>query len=345
MRIIFFFLSVSLIFGKCESPKDPQHQIMKLKLDAVLNTITHQDDNIIYSCWDSTVKIYSLKEEKILFSKATKDLCKAKPVVKNNKIYFPISDQKFVCLEISTGKILWELNLNGRCANFNFVDDTTILASSKKFGLLGINAASGKVNYELRYSYAETQLPDLSPWTVSWNSRDIFISNWQANTLSSYKKGNGLFNWHFKVDKFGTAGESIVLGDKLFVGVNNAYKEGSVFLIATKDGKVISKTKCKYEEREAPILLDNKIFFYSYDGYLNQFDINNGDIVRIRKFEKEFDLSGNQIFLATNQIYFSDASFFLNTYLIKENKFAQLIQTEKTVLFAFDYKDKLYYII
>ena len=36
---------------------------------------------------------------------------------------------------------------------------------------------------------------------------------------------------------------------------------------------------------------------------------------------------------------------FLYTYLIKENKFAQLIQTENTVLFAFDYKDKLYYII
>jgi outer membrane protein assembly factor BamB len=342
LRVLYYLLLVSLLSGHCISLDEKRQQIVKLELNAVLNTITLHGDTIIYSCWDNTIKFYSLKAKRVVFSKSTINLCYSRPILKGGQVYFPVSDKKFISLELKTGKVIWELDLKGRCASFNFIDDSTIVASSKNYGLLVINAVAGKINYEMRYSYAATQLPDLSPWAISWDDHNIYISNWQGHTLSSYKKENGLLNWHYTDDRFGIAGKSIVVNDRLFLGINNEYKNGSILLIAATDGRVINQVKYQYEERVNPILLGKKILFYSYDGCLNQFDTSSFSIVRIKKFEKEFDLSGNQLFLSSNQVYFSDASFFLNAYIVTENKFRQLAKIEKSVLFVFDYGEDLY---
>jgi len=342
MRILFILL-VSLFLVSCHSDKQVKGYEF-LQLNAVSNTISYSNENVIYSTWDTAVSVYDLKAGAVIFTRKIKDVCYAKPIAKNGRIFFPFSDDKFVCVDAKDGKLLWELELKGRCSNFDFLDDTTIAASTKHNGLVVLNADKGRLLYELKYNYEETHLPDLSPWLISFDEQNFYVSNWQGHSLSSFKKKDGTVNWQFDNKEQGMAGQSIVDNDRIFVGINEAYKNGRILLLTKKNGGIFYQEECKYEEREAPVLYKNSVYFYSYDRFLNRFNLSANKIERVKGFEKDFDLSGHQMFLNIDDIYFSDASFMLNCYSIKDNTFKQIQKTEKSIIGAHSYNGTIYII-
>lgn len=344
MNRIFHFFLVIILFGRCEESTNSNYGLVELKLNPVLNTITYQGNNLVYSTWDSTINIFDIDQNKIKNKITLNNICYVKPLLKAGKLYFPISDRKFKCIELITGTTLWEIDLNGRCSSIEYIEDSLLIVSAKHYGLLAVNINTGKLVYELKFDNQKSQIPDLSPWPISWDDENIYISNWQGNTLSSYKKENGKLNWHFNSDSLGIAGTSILLGDEVFIGINNFYKNGKIFLIRKNDGKLLKTDTVNYEERIQPILYEGKIFFYSYDGNLNEFNSSKREIKLVKSFEKDFDLSGYKLFLASDRIYYTDASYYLNTYVIKEKKFFQLHKIDKQALFVFEHGRKTYFI-
>lgn len=341
---IFYIVLIPLFFVKCQLGNKVKGDDMFLSLNAISNTVSFDTSNIIYSNWDTSICVYNLEKKLIIFRKKAMDTCYAKPIVKNGKIYFPFSNDKFFCRQICDDKLLWELDLKGMCSNFDFIDDTTIIASTKHNGLIMFNAEHGKILSELKYNYENTQLPDLSPWLVSYDSQNFYVSNWQGYTLSSFKKKDGTINWQFANKDFGLAGQSFLLGHKIFIGVNEAYKDGKLIVLDKSNGAILHKQGFKYEDQETPIFYNDIVYFYSYDRCINAFDISTYNAKRLKWFEKDFDLSGNQMFLSVDKIYFSDNSFFLNSYSINDNTLKQIQKTEKSIISVYTYKEKRYFI-
>jgi outer membrane protein assembly factor BamB len=344
-KMSIFYLLTALLFQKCGTSEKLISNDVFLELDAVSQTISQQNERIIYSSWDTSVKIYDINQNKVIFQKPTNDLSYAAPVVKNEMMYFPVSNKKFVCININTGTTIWELEVDARIGRFDLVDDTLILASVKHYGILGINAITGKTLYTLRYDYGESKLPDLSPWPISWDDKNFYVSNWQGNQLSSFNKINGMPDWNFKDSSLNLAGKCIVAGDNLFLGVNEFYEAGHLFKLSGQNARILSKTDVSYEERMEPVIFENYLFFYSYDKRLNRFDLHHDSMEVIKKFDEKSDLSGSQMYLINDTICFSDASFNLNAYSIKENKFSLIKKTNKKVLAAFAYNSKRYFVL
>lgn len=344
MKFSYFVLSVLFLFAEGCSAKTMIPDDSVLKLDAVAGTITQAGDKIIYSGWDTSIRVYDLVTHATVFSRKIDAICYAKPLLKAGKIYYPSSNEKFVCIQNTTGAILWQLDLKGRCSNFDFIDDSTIVASVKHYGLLGVNANNGKIVYELKYDYAESELPDLSPWPVAYDNEKFYVSNWQGKQLSAYDKKSGSLRWIFKDSSFGAAGRCMVHGTRLFIGVNHSYQSGKLFVLDANDGRILTEKACSYEDRVDPVAYVNSICFYSYDRTLKKFDFNTNEVATIKRFEQTFDISGNQLFLVRDTIFFSDASFYTNSYSIPENKFVQLQRTQKPLTGAFEFKGKVYFI-
>ncbi len=266
MKLKLTLVLLSLLFWQCNSTETTNKYHVFLHFNALSNSISLVNDNIIYSSWDTSINVYNLNTKKKVFKKKTKSLCYAKTIMKEGNLFFPYSTEKFVCLQLSNDSILWELDMEGRCSNFDFINDSIIVASVKHYGLVAFNSLSGEKIYEIRYNYEESGLPDVSPWHVSYDKYNFYVSDWQRSFLSCFSKSDGILNWQIK--GIGTAGKSIVINDKIFLGTDNFYKGGKILLISTTDGKILNEIACDYETNEIPILYDNFVYFYTYDRYL-----------------------------------------------------------------------------
>ncbi|WP_158563389.1 outer membrane protein assembly factor BamB family protein [Chitinophaga silvatica] len=326
----------------CTAKKQPIPATQILKLHAIDNTITQLNDSLIYSCWDTTLKIYDLKVGKVTYSRKLQDLCYAKAVFKKDNIYFPSSNENFVCLSARTGDTIWSLKLNGRCSNFDFVEDSIIVASIKGAGIIGVNTRTGAILYSLNYSFQETHSPDLSPWPLTYDEDNIYISNWQNSALSVYEKITGKLKWQLPNNKEGLFGPGIIYGTKLFIGSNRYYKGGKILVLDTQTGRTDFEQEFKYEEREIPIIDKHIIYFYSYDSKLCSFDFRNNKIDTLADLDEKTELSGNQMFMIADTIVYSDASFHLSAYALKSNKIAQMQKLQYSALLIFKYTNKWY---
>lgn len=310
----------------------------------VSNTISQKGDSLIYAAWDTTVNIYSISQKRRLFSKKTIDICYAKPTIKHNRMYFPFSNEKFVCVELAKDSLCWELNIEGRCSNFDFVDDNVIVASVKHYGIIGINVVNGETIYELLYDYNAVSLPDLSPWPVSFDKTNLYVSNWQGNLLTCVNKKNGRIKWVFDDNLSGMASKSIIDGNSIFLGTNIFYETGRVYLLNTLDGKILYEAPSKYEERLNAVKSNNNIYFYSFDSWLNKFDLLNKKITRILKFKDNHDLSGSQLYQDKDKLFFSDTSFYINMFSMNDNNLSQLQEHERQIAWVYSINDKTYFI-
>lgn len=310
----------------------------------VHNTVSQKGDSIIYASWDTTVNIYSLSQKRKLFSKKTGDICYAKPTVKNNRIYFPSSNEKITCIDLANDKLYWELNIGRRCSNFDFVDDNLIVASIKHYGIIGINIINGEVVYTLRYDYSQTHLPDSSPWPVTFDENNFYASNWQGNLLTCVDKNNGKIKWKFKGNTHAIASKAEIYNNSLFFGTNAFYKAGSLYMLNTSDGKVIYEEPCKYEERMQAVKYKENIYFYSFDKWLNKFDLVNRKLTRILKFQDKHDLSGSQLYPDKDKLFFSDTSFYINMFSITDNSLSPIQKHERQIAWVSTIHDKTYFI-
>jgi len=267
----------------------------------ISGTITFDLPYLTYATWDSTVVVENVKTKKKLRFK-TLDLCYAKPFLVKNRLYFPASNSSFWCINITSGKLVWKAKLGGKCSDFQ-VSGNNIIANSKNYGILGIDGVSGLQRFRLSYKYNKAcLLPDLSPYRIKVGKSVFYICDWQCKSLSAYECTSGELMWDKSFNE-GTGNIELVR-DNIFYGRNQAYEDGEV-MILDLHGTIISKQAEAFEEKFLPIVKGDKVYYYSHDSKLHEMDVLTKKSKVIFVFDEINDVSGNQMFLMQNKLYYS----------------------------------------
>lgn len=340
MKIIIFIFCLFLLLSCNSEPVTKEFK--RLELNIVSDTDVVLDSIILYATWDTTINIYSLIKQDVSFKIKLNNICHAIPLLEKGKLYFPLSTEEFVCMDVNTHSIIWKAKINGRCSRFDLVSDSMIVASVNNYGIVALDIKTGNKRYELLYSFKETQLPDLSPWPVAFDDKQLYISNWQRSLISCFQKSDGKLLWKITNEELGMAGEPVVLGKQLFFGVNFLYKNGLVLLIDKETGKIDFKTPSLFEERMKVINRNDSIYFYTYDQKLNIFYPKQQMIKTVYTFSDEDDISGSQMKLLDDDFYYSDNSFIVTKFSLKDLQMKKLGKQSMQVTGVCRWKDQIF---
>lgn len=281
---------------------------------AFIVNIDTKDNLLVYSFWKDTeyaIKVEDLKTDKIIFSSKIKDNCFTEPRINSGKLYFPESNDTFSCIDYKNKKVFWKLKTKGRISEFQFVNDNVIIASIDTYGLVAINSRTGKVLYELLLYGDKGCIVDAAPRPIGFNEDYFFVSDFNCNSIAAYEISSGKKIWNINKDSIALS-NFIVAGKYIFLGNNDSYETGKIMLIESKTGKVIYSQDSKFEIMMNPILYQSKIYYYTYDSKLNEFDIEKRTSKIICNFSPADDISGSQIYQLDNFLYFQDVKFNLN---------------------------------
>ncbi|RYY37897.1 MAG: hypothetical protein EOP46_00905 [Sphingobacteriaceae bacterium] len=271
--------------------------------NVIPGSLTVTDSLLIYSTWANEVIIENFKSKKVVFRESTTDKCYSRPLLIRGNIYFPKSDSIFTCVNTSTSKVIWNAALGGRCGEF-YMAGNTIVANEKHYGIVGLDIATGKRKYELCYKYGDKcTLPDISPYRMSLNKNSFYVCDWQCNNVSAYDISTGQNLWN-KKGEFST-GNIVWINNVMFWGRNEFYKGGHIALLDPENGKTVYEERADYEENFDPIIYNNKVYYYKYDGTLNEFNVQERKNKVVYKFNKNNDVSGHQMYLLNGKLYYS----------------------------------------
>jgi outer membrane protein assembly factor BamB len=297
MKVLIF---VMLLMTGCHLGK----QKMKEKnRNIISSSLVVADSLLIYATWSNEVIIENVKSQKILFTKKTISICYAQPTLIGKRLYFPIADSVFTCVDITTSKTVWNTPIGGRCSEFHVIDNS-IIANAKSYGLIGFDSETGKIKFELPYKYGTAcAIPDLSPYRMSFDKKAFYVCDWQCANVSAYSISDGENLWKKATD---LSDSNIKYVDGvLFWGRNKFYKGGQIVLLDPQNGSVLYEEQAKFEENFNPIVYAHKVYYYSYDGKLNEFDVEKRKNKVIYVFNDENDVSGNQMYLLNGSLYYS----------------------------------------
>lgn len=310
----------------------------------ISNTTSFEANYFIYSTWDTCVNIFDLNTNKVIFKKRIQDLCYAKPKfdIKNGRIYFPSSDSNFECVDIKNGKNIWNLNLNGKCKNFSFVNDSIIISSIKNVGLAAINSNSGKLKYEIKYNYNLCNLPETSPWEFTFDKNNFYVSNWECGGVTAFDIQNGKTIWDKTIPVEFFLGNPILIGDMIFVGMSGIFEDGKVVVLNKHKGEILYEYKCKYQPNCLAKLYNDKIVFFTDDQKINVFNTINKKVDYSLQLLEGNMIASNQFYLVDNYLYFSTEKYNINQFDMKTNKLEILEVAKSGILDAFKYNDKTF---
>lgn len=309
--------------------------------DIISSSLTVTDSLLIYATWSNKIIVENIRSHKILFTKKAISTCYARPVLIGKKLYFPIADSIFTCVDIATSKTIWNTRLGGRCSDFHIIDHS-IIADSKHYGLVGMDLDSGKIKFELRYKYGVgCTIPDLSPYRISFDKKAFYVCDWQCASVSAYHIADGKRLWQ-KVTDFSNSNVKYVDG-VLFWGRNKIYKGGEILLLDPQNGSVLYQEQAKFEENFNPIVYDHRVYYYSYDGKLNEFDIKTRKNKVVYVFKPENDVSGSQMYLLNGSLYYSAQD---NVYQLSLKDFSHKVvrSNVKDIYGVYQDKDKIEFI-
>ncbi|KQM56828.1 PQQ-binding-like beta-propeller repeat protein [Chryseobacterium sp. Leaf201] len=285
-----------------------------LERHILIANIDTKKNLLIYSYWkdkDYAIKVEDLKTDKMLFFFKIKDKSFTEPKIHKNKICFPESNDSFICIDYKRNAILWRIQTKGRVREFQYVNDDMIIASIDSYGIVAINSNSGKVMYELLLHVDQNCSVDNAPRPITYDVNYFYVADFNCNSVVAYNILSGEKVWSINRNSEAFS-NLIVAGKYIFVGSNDSYKTGEIMLLEAKTGKLIYQHESKFEIMCNPIYYRNKIYYYTYDSKLNEFDIENRSSKIIYSFSQEDDISGNQIYPLDNFLYIQDLNFNLN---------------------------------
>lgn len=295
MKFIKYLLIILL---SCQESKANSYEDRNM----IAGTLSITDLYLIYSTWDSYIVVENKLDNKLLYKIKIKDKCYAKPMIKGDNLYFPISDKQFSNYNLKTKKIDWTCEIGGICRSFNLLNDVFIV-NEKNYGISGIDIFTGKKTFELGYVYNDKcSIPDLSPYYITSNDKYFYVCNWLCKTITAFDS-TGKEIWS-KI--FGSAvSNAVAVKNYIFLGIDNKYEGGKIFLLNSETGDILFEQDNKFQVRFNPIQYNDNIYFYSYDNKLNKFDVNKRNNRVIFSFDNTNSPGGDQMFLLENDLYYS----------------------------------------
>ncbi|TAE62247.1 MAG: hypothetical protein EAY77_07805 [Flavobacteriia bacterium] len=278
---------------------------------------------LAFSTWNDSsfgIKVVDIKTDSILFSKEIKQNCFTKPKIFDDKLCFPESNEVLCCYNFKKNLLLWELKTKGRVRELEFIKGNVLLLSIDEYGVIAVNPNSGKIIYELLLN-KNNCLVDLAPTNINYDDEFFYLTDFNCNSISAYEIGTGVLKW--SNNEISGLSNSLIVKDYIFLGTNNNYETGQINLFELKSGKKIFTSNIQFESMMNPVLFEDKIYFYTYDSKLYEFNSTTKKINLIYQFSKDNDISGSQIFILDNFLYIQDVSYNLNR--INLNNFEKMI--------------------
>lgn len=282
------------------------YKFFQVEPKTTISNFNKVDNYICYVVEDTILVVKDLNNEKVLEKKLSNSFT-YKPLIFNDKIFFSESNDIISCWDLKTKMVLWKQKTTNSVKAIIKLNEKTILINIKNYGFIVLNSERGEILYQILRNQKDCHSPDLSPYPVVVDNNTFYISNWNCNSISSFNILDGKLLWSKKLeDGIYTA---LLHEDYIFLGFNNSYENGGTYLVEKKTGTVVLKKQLLFEERLTPVIKNNKVFFYTYDKKLNEFDFTTRKDKVISQFTSSDDISGGQIYLIDNSVYFQDSNF------------------------------------
>ena len=312
---IFLFCIVSLVvFNACTSSDKNKISYRNVHTSQVFN-----DSLLAYTTVENVVKVENIKTDKVVFWEKLTDENWSQPIIdKQNTIYYASSVNTFQCRNVDTKKQVWILKTGDEVRDFKLVNDSTIVFSSRDFGLKAVDSKTGKIRYEIE------DLNDNNPclattliYHFSFDETNFYANDLNCNNVIAYRSADGKKVWEFNAEVEGTTA-SLRHDNYIFCGITGdpLKNEGEIYLLDSKNGKVLFSKKTPFDLIVHPIAYKNKIIYYTYDYKLNILDLDTLKTAVLCEFKQEQGVR-SQLFLIGDTVYFEDFSLAITRLNLK----------------------------
>lgn len=303
--IVALVVSASFFILSCHKKNEP-----KIRLN---NTAAIFNDSLlVFNTLKDSVVIENINNKKILFSKKINDTeaIRPQPVLdKNNRLFGVFSEDKLSCIDIKTNTAKWTYVTNQKINIIKSVNDTLIIIGIRDFGLTALNSKTGKPVYHLEESHSSVCNSSFII-EFTFDKEKLYVSDFQCNTISSYNLNNGKKIWSFKSSLEGLS-RLLIYNNYIFCGItgNPIENEGKIILLDKKTGTVLAEENQTFDLIANTIVYKNNILYYTYNGALKEFDLEERKSKTFYQFNKENRLCDSQLHLIQNDLYFEDCQF------------------------------------
>ncbi len=267
-----------------------------------------QDDNIIFSCDDGSIRSISLLDEKQNWIFKTDSLFESSPLIIDNRLFIGNINGEFYKLNVLNGELLWKVNTGkiSGSSNYSFTDNgkLNIFFGSYDTNLYNLDGSDGSINWTFKTQGYINGTPTIYKDSVIFGGCDTnlyvadIVSGESLNEVAtgSYIPGSavayestlylsqyeGIFmsidqvtgntNWTYEDGGEPFAMIPAIYGDYVVVGSDS----GNLYCLDRESG--IENWKfLTGNSVDAPVLI-NKDYavFGSLDGYLYLVDLKNG---------------------------------------------------------------------
>lgn len=280
--------------------------------NALVAHVDQKDNLLIYSydndeAEECAIKVEDLKTGKEIFFSKIEQSCFTEPRIQDRKLYFPDSNHSFNCIDYKNNKVLWKLKTKGRIREFQLVNDDIIIASVDTDGLVAIHSKTGKIIYELPL-HSEHCTVDSAPRPIGFDENCFYVADFNCTLIAAYEISSGKKVWSREMPQTGFS-NFIVAGKYIFLGRENSDKDGEIMLMEAETGTVIySHASAAIDIMVTPVLYRDKIYYYTLNSELNEFDLKKETTKVIYKGS----VAGNQMYHLGNFLYIQDVDFNVN---------------------------------
>jgi outer membrane protein assembly factor BamB len=259
----------------------------------------------------------------------------------DNKLFTVLNDTTFVCVDILSKEQLVKIDFNSKVMNFQHIGGLNFLLNIDNYGIALVNMTNGgNISYSVLYDYNICNTPDMSPYSIAFNDKYFFVTDFNCKTISAIEISTGKIVWDKIIDNKTTTSNLFYYENKLFVGINYYYKGGKIVVINASNGNLMKEIECNFESRFPSILNKNKIYYYTYFGSLNKssiYEFNLSTMVNkeICSFNKNNDISGRPVQLLDDYLYFTDNENFFNKVNINTLKKSKIRKSDEILYGVF----------
>jgi len=313
------------------------------------------DNKLAYSTWDKKVIVEDVEKKDTLFVQKTKDLCYITPKIKVSYVFFKSADDEFMCFNTKNNELQWKITTDNIPNDFVILNNSIGLLNIKQKGIVGVNIENGKKEYLLKYEYDKECLsPDVSPYPIVYDEQSFYVSNWQCKTIRAFNINNGQELWNKNLSR--GASKSILYKDKIFVGIDEYYKGGKIYILDSNNGNVLSiQSDVHILLRRTPVLWKDKVIFYDYyKNSLEEYDFETNKINTIKQYHKSHgktekrsnEITG-QLFLVNDFLYYQNNQFNIMKFDLNAKKETIIAKSNKggisTVYIDENGKESIFY--
>ncbi len=283
--------------------------------NVVSSSMSAADSLVAYSTWEAAVVVRNFITDSIIFKQRVPDICYAAPALHGDLLFTPVSFGDFACINYRKHTTLWTCHCpnGGTWSYFTFANDSLIIANVKNYGIIALNGRTGEKVYEILVDKKDPHfITDLSPYPLTVDSDRLYISNWSGgyDDVAAFNIADGTSRWKKRFDSSYYAGESVIKGKYLFVGLNGYYKYGATALLNKYTGSTYAKNDFNYCDRRPARTNDSLIFYSSFEyengkEYLFSFNVNSLKTDTIYGFDSAVQMVGVEFYLLDSIIFYA----------------------------------------